>query len=131
MYKYNSYHKIITVGLIVVWAAFHFSRRENKGLYHQNGQAKISGEKVNSLNEGEWIWYYENGTVQMTGHFKTGKRIGEWRIYNPDGVLVSVSHYENDALNGLQTNYDVAGNITSQMNYKNDVPVKEKPLPIK
>ncbi|MDG1427846.1 MAG: hypothetical protein P8H56_00880 [Crocinitomicaceae bacterium] len=48
MYSYNSYHKIITIGLVFLWAIFQFGGSVEDDLVYENGQAKRTGEQLNN-----------------------------------------------------------------------------------
>lgn len=80
MYSYNSYHKIVVVLGVVIWAVFHFSQRNEEGLYYDNGQIKQTGGTKNSLNEGVWTWFHSDGTVQLQGEFIHGNKIGRAHV---------------------------------------------------
>ena len=124
MYRYNSYHKIITVLVVMAWAVFHFSRRTGNGLYYDNGQIKQTGETKNALNEGTWTWYFENGKVQMQGQFHEGQREGVWYEFDEEGHISSESHYRKNRLNGDYFRYDTTGRVILHQVFKNDTLVK-------
>jgi len=126
MYSYNSYHKIITVAIFIGWAIFHFTQRENDGLYYKNGQIKIEGSRVNAINEGKWVWYYENGVVQMSGNFKNGKREGTWNRFDKNGRLVAQSNYRNNVLDGVFLTFNKNGDTLSVQYYEQDKLVSNK-----
>jgi len=124
MYKYNSYHKIVVAILVVLWAIFHFSQRDDRGLYYENGQIKRNGGSVKSMNEGIWTWYYEDGTIQIRGNFHEGKREGIWESFDQNGNLISESSYVGNMLNGPFVKYGSDGQIIRQEIYENDKRVK-------
>lgn len=139
MYSYNSYHKIITVAIIVAWAIFQFSGSSgSEHLYYPNGQIKVSGTQVNERNHGTWIWYFPDGSVQLKGDFADGDRIGIWKRYSETGHLIMVANYYQNRLDGLYTEYDTSGLIIRQIIYQSDTILKRltenefhEPLPDK
>ncbi|MBD3637543.1 MAG: hypothetical protein HUJ25_09335 [Crocinitomicaceae bacterium] len=128
MYRYNSYHKIITVLIVLCWAIFHFSNRSKESdIQYDNGQVVTSGNKENALKEGLWKWYYEDGSVSMQGYFSKGKRTGIWQTFSRNGTLQTESIYENNLLNGTYKKYDSLGNIIEEIEYRNDTIVSRTP----
>lgn len=121
MYSYNSSHKVVIVLLVVIWAVFHFSQRNEEGLYYENGQIKQTGSTKNSLNEGVWTWFHADGTVQLQGKFSNGNREGVWKKYDEHGVLTSESTYLNNQLHGVYYEFDAVGNTTITKYYEKDV----------
>lgn len=128
MYSYNSSHKIIVILLVFVWAIYQFSGKNDEGQYYDNGQIKRTGTQVNSLNQGEFVWYFENGKKQIKGRFDRGKRVGTWEQYDSLGHLILSSEYKNNHLDGLNTSYSENGSIESQQIYRNDTVVKKVEL---
>jgi len=126
LYSYNSYHKVITIGIVIAWAIFHFSGKSDDSLYYDNGQIKCSGKIVNALNQGQWIWYFEDGTIQYKGEFDKGERKGLWTRYNSKGHLISKSTYLNNKLNGIYLLYDENENISEKHIYKDDKLIERK-----
>lgn len=125
MYSYNSYHKIITIALVVAWAIYQFSGSQGEeNLRYPNGQLKVSGGQVNERNQGTWTWYYPNGSIQLQGNFENGYRTGEWKRYDDAGQLTMHCTYVQNRLEGLYTEYDPAGNILRQTEYRADTVVK-------
>lgn len=128
MYSYNSSHKIIVVLLVIAWAMYHFSGKSNEAERYDNGQVKRTGTQINSLNEGQWVWYFENGKTQIKGEFDKGQRTGIWEQYDSLGHLISSSQYKNNRLHGLYTKYSGDGSIAEQQIYLNDTIVKKVEL---
>src|SRR5690606_35992687 len=93
MFSYNSSHKVIIGIIIVLWAAFHFTARDEDPGRYPNGQAKYSGSLVDNQNHGRWTWYYENGKRRMEGQFDRGKRQGLWTTWASDGTKRSEGLY--------------------------------------
>lgn len=124
MFSYNSSHKVIIGIIIVLWAAFHFTARDEDPGRYPNGQAKYSGSLVDNQNHGRWTWYYENGKRRMEGQFDRGKRQGLWTTWASDGTKRSEGLYVNDRLNGEYTMWNEQGKEISRTRYVNDVPVK-------
>lgn len=122
MFNYNSYHKIITAVILIVWSIAHFSKKENNRSY-TNGQPKKSGQLVNGKNQGLWVWYYEGGQKKMEGYFDKGQRNGKWTTFNKKGDTLSQSEYHNDQLNGTVT-YWQNNRIINRKAYKNDILVE-------
>ena len=125
MYAYNSYHKVITVALIVGWAIYQFSgSNSEESRVYPNGQVKVSGTHLNERNHGEWIWYYPDGTVQLQGSFDNGERTGNWSRFDENGQLIMHSIYLNNQMDGLCTEFDDKGNIIRQTEYQADTIIK-------
>ena len=120
MFRYNSYHKLITVGLVVGWAIFHFSQRSSGLPSYANGQPKRVGNTESQLNEGKWLWYHDNGVVSIKGYFHKGKKEGLWQWFDKQGRLLSERNYKNDQLNGYHRDFDTSGNVILKHLYKND-----------
>lgn len=120
MFRYNSYHKIILGGFIVLWAIFHFYSRQPENNY-SNGQNKRIGNIENGKNEGMWTWYYPNGKKRIQGTFVEGKREGIWTTWNEAQIVVQVCEYHNDKLNGALVTYSEQGEKMSTVKYVNDV----------
>lgn len=106
--------------LVIGWAVFQFSGRNNKGLIYDNGQEKRIGGQVNNLNQGTWIWYHRNGEIQLSGRFDKGERTGIWKSYDTLGNLIQESTYDRNKLHGLFTRYSSNGQIREQFLYQND-----------
>lgn len=119
-FKYNSYHKIITVLIIIVWAIIHFNENFNDQKYYDNGQIKRKGITRNARNEGKWIWYYENGQKEMEGSFVNGKREGKWVNWDEVGNLLNENTYKNDKLNGESLIWNHEGTLISRQEWKDD-----------
>lgn len=113
------YHRLVVyiVVLIFIWATYNFS---SGNWSYDNGQPKISGQKVNGKDEGTWTWFYENGKKRMEGNFNNGKRNGIWTIWDSTGVKLSKTTYQNDKLNGKFTRWYSNGKIESEGTYHND-----------
>ena len=124
MYSYNSYHKIIAVAAIVIWAIIHFSGNNEDQLYYSNGQIKRTGQIVNNLNTGKWIWYFSNGAKSIEGSFVEGKREGIWKRYDSLENIITESYYENNKLEGKFTFYRPDGSIQEQYEYRSDTILK-------
>lgn len=120
MYNYNSWHKILIVLVVVLWAIFHFQERNEEQLRYDDGQPIRTGTTKNNLNEGIWKWYHENGELGIEGNFDKGKRTGEWRFYDTNGRMYLKSHYKNNLLNGEFVEYDTTGMILRREIYRND-----------
>ena len=103
MYSYNSYHKVILILGVIIWAIYHFQSNDD-----------------NNLNHGVWTWYHSNGNIQLTGLFIDGKRNGIWKNYDASGSLTSESTYKDDQLNGKFTRYDKSGRVLVQQYFIND-----------
>lgn len=123
MFHYNSSHKIIIGIIIVLWAAFHFTARDEDPTRYANGQVKYSGSVVNDQNNGRWTWYYENGKRRMEGQFDKGKRQGIWTTWASDGTKLTEGMYKDDRLNGDYIQWNEQGKEVSHLRYVNDVPV--------
>jgi len=111
MYSYNSTHKVVIAVIVVIWAVYNFSQRDDKGLYYENGQIKRSGITDKSMNEGMWVWYFEDGSTQMKGKFHNGKREGIWESFDKKGKLISTSTYSDNKLNGTYIEYNSKGKV--------------------
>ena len=125
IFRYNSYHKAITVVAIILWIIFHFSGTDNSGKHFDNGQLKRSGSFSNGKNQGKWTWYYENGNKKMEGSFINGKRNGEWITWSKSGRKLTQGHYENDRLNGEFIRWGKNQKIIEQLIYKDDVLIRK------
>ena len=123
VFSYNSYHKLITVFILIIWSIIHFSNKEKFNNY-DNGQVRKIGHFVNGKNDGLWTWYYENGQKKMEGHFENGKRTGLWITYDFLGRKVIQSQYKNDQLNGEFIRWDSQGNILKNSYYKSGARVE-------
>lgn len=119
-FKYNSYHKIITALIVIIWAIFNYSENFDDRKYYDNGQIKRTGVTRNARNEGKWIWYFENGQKEMAGSFKNGKREGKWITWNLDGNLINEYTYKNDKLNGESIQWNNDGTLVSKQVWKDD-----------
>jgi len=120
LFKYNSYHKIILGGLIVLWAIFHFAVREPDNSY-SNGQSKRVGQVENGKNDGVWTWYYPSGNKRIQGTFVEGKREGLWTTWNEGQIIIQTCEYQNDKLNGPLITFSEQGKEISKIDYVNDV----------
>lgn len=133
MYSYNSNHKIITAFIIIgIVTSLHFlSKMQNKnGNHYENGQIKVSGEKVNELNQGNWIWYYENGEKMMEGYFNEGKREGLWKQFDTEGKLIMTSNYKKNRLEGELIRFTSDGKIIEKTEYRQDTIYKKSSLEV-
>lgn len=128
MYSYNSTHKIVVILLVIIWAMYQFSGKNDEGQFYENGQIKRTGSQVNSLNQGEWVWYFKNGQKQIKGEFDRGKRIGTWEQYDSLGHMTLSSEYKDNKLDGLNTHYAEDGSIEAQEIYRNDTVLKKVEL---
>ncbi len=120
MYSINSPHKIITVFIIILWAIYQFSMRNEDSLYYKNGQIKRVGNQENALNEGTWIWYFPNGVTQLKGQFSEGERTGTWYRYDSTGQVIGVSTYQHNQLNGDWIELSTKGDTIHHQVFKND-----------
>ena len=127
MFRYNSYHKVITAFIFIGWAIFHFTKKNPDNLYFENDQIIREGKTENSLNHGTWTWYYEDGQILIQGEFKKGNREGVWRRYDQDGNLVSESIYKNNNLNGELIIYEPE-NIPKEKHYYQDGKLLKKEI---
>lgn len=123
-FRYNSYHKTVTVVLVIAWAIFHFAGAGDDDKYYENGQQKRSGSFLNGKNHGRWIWYYENGQRKMEGEFLHGKRTGQWIIRDRQGNKITQSEYQNDKLNGEFIRWNTEGKILEKLVYEDDKIIK-------
>lgn len=124
MYSYNSYHKVLTVGIVFLWAIFQFGGSIEDDLVYDNDQIKRSGVLLNNLKQGTWTWYYSNGKTELTGKYEKGKRVGIWKNFNSNGVLTLERTYSANKLNGRYTKYNEDGSISHQEIYKDDIKQK-------
>jgi len=124
-FRYNSYHKLITGIVIIIWTLFHFTGENKTSNTFDNGQIKWTGGFSNGLNHGKWVWYYENGVKKMEGSFINGKRRGIWEIRDINGNKISEGQYENDKLNGSFIKWNSHGEIISRSVYKNDIKIQK------
>ena len=91
LFSYNSKHKIITAGLLVIAVVtIYFLTTKDNNQYYSNGQIKCIGVEKNGVNNGVWTWYFENGTKNIQGEFIQGKRSGAWKTWNANGILLIV-----------------------------------------
>ena len=128
MYSYNSFHKIIVVGLVIAWAMYQFNSRNNDDLKYSNGEPIRTGETLNSKNQGTWTWYHQNGKVQITGAFNVGKREGVWKSFDTLGNIMIESNYRNNLLDGVFIQYGTNGEIIRKDLYKEDKLINSVPI---
>ena len=126
MYSYNSIHKALAVGIVLAWAMYHFFSRTKNEYKYEDGKPIRTGEIVNNLNEGQWIWYHPNGNKNIIGNYHKGKREGVWTIYDSLGVLKMKSNYVNNPLNGEQIYYNQEGKEARVLIYKDDKVVEQR-----
>ncbi len=123
-FSYNSYHKIITASIVVIWAIWHFAGESEAPKIYDNGQVKKTGGFSNGKNHGKWTWYYDNGQKKMQGTFIHGKRNGTWITWDKYGRKLTEGNYEKDRLNGTFIRWNAEGEIEEHLVYRNDIVVE-------
>lgn len=68
-----------------------------------------------SVKEGEMKEYYENGKMRITGQFVNDVEEGLWVFYSPNGQKKAETNYKNGMPNGENINYSEYGKITSKV----------------
>lgn len=81
----------------------------------EDGETKVSGKRVNHLEEEIWVYYNKNDSVTATGLFEKGIRVGTWKYFIPS--LDTICWKETPLLNcGVRTNIPEHFNITDDKN---------------
>ncbi len=57
--------------------------------YFENGNIKISGEKLFGYQNGKWIEYYENGKIKSEKYYYNAIPLGIWKYYDENGKLLN------------------------------------------
>jgi antitoxin component YwqK of YwqJK toxin-antitoxin module len=91
--------------------------------WHGNSELQISGELVNGLFEGTWLYYDDYGDLIGEGKYESGN--GVQRFWNPDGSLASRTTYVNNLKHGKEFYYKPDGEIDYVVEYANGEPVVE------
>lgn len=87
--------------------------------YHENGEIKSEGLKVNGKREGEWLEYDDSGRLKLKLFYDKGKMDGEQFEYWNDGQVESKENYENGKKEGEQIEYYKNGNFSKKFYFKN------------
>ncbi|MCK4570218.1 MAG: hypothetical protein KAT76_08000, partial [Bacteroidales bacterium] len=84
---------------------------------------QITGEFVNGLFEGTWLYYNDNGELIGEGKYEAGS--GIQRFWNRDGSLLSRTAYVNNLKHGKEYFYTPDGEVDYFVEYANGEPVVE------
>lgn len=83
--------------------------------WHGNGVLQISGELINGLYEGTWLYYNDYGELIGEGKYKAGE--GIQRFWNPDGSLRSRTSYKHNEKHGMEYHYLPDGSLDFTAEY--------------
>ncbi|RLD78420.1 MAG: hypothetical protein DRJ15_11590 [Bacteroidetes bacterium] len=83
--------------------------------WHGNSELQISGELVNGLFEGTWLYYDDEGDLIGEGKYESGN--GIQRFWNPDGSLASRTTYVNNLKHGNEYFYTPDGEVDYVVEY--------------
>lgn len=64
--------------------------------FYKNGKIRATGNFVNNMMEGEWIFYRETGQLWQVGHFRNNRKHGEFIRYNREDKVEYQETFEDD-----------------------------------
>ena len=91
--------------------------------WHGNSELQISGELVNGLFEGTWLYYDDYGELIGEGKYEAGN--GVQRFWNPDGSLASRTMYVNNLKHGNEYFYTPDGEVDYVVEFADGEPINE------
>jgi|TARA_B100001964_G_scaffold226570_1_gene275606 antitoxin component YwqK of YwqJK toxin-antitoxin module len=90
---------LLSILFLIYWSC-EFKWKEKVVVYHDNGQVKSEGMKLNNGDKvGKWVYFYENGDVLKEEEYKNGKLNGLFRQFFPNGNISVGGSYKD----GLKT----------------------------
>lgn len=110
--------KLITLLILVLFAASTYSQTNTDTTYYEDGSKK----EVLSFNDnlklhGKCYTWSVDGVQTGLASYRNGVKHGTWKIWRPDGSLVYVMHYREGEKSGTWEQYDKDGNVIKKRDY--------------
>ncbi|GMN09924.1 hypothetical protein MTsPCn9_19670 [Croceitalea sp. MTPC9] len=89
--------------------------------YHDNGNLKSQGWKIEDSKEDFWKHYHANGQLMSQGHYKKNTKVGYWYFYDTNGRIEMEGHFKNNQKVKWWLFYDQKGKVNHKCQLKDGI----------